>query len=226
MTVIYFSPGSDLNVSTYTKVYPQFLSDPQISHKSKVLVAIFSAPQNIQARTEIRQTWAQNSLKSKHKTSVIFIIGQNNIDITPEIDTFQDILQINIVDSYMNLTLKSIFMVKYLSEIEGSYENLKFALKTDDDCYVNLQALSHLRGRQSKLANQIIGAILDEGGNRHSVIRDKRDKWAIPSWMYKGAHFPKSVSGKKLLQYILQQYQTGSDYFISSFHDLLELTYN
>ena len=44
----------------------------------------------------------------------------------------------------MNLTLKSVFILKYLSDINGLSKNLKTVMKTDDDCYVNIQALAHL----------------------------------------------------------------------------------
>ena len=64
--------------------------------------------------------------------------------ISDEIKVFSDILVVNVIDSYMNLTLKSVFILKYLSDINGLSDNLKTVMKTDDDCYVNIQALAHL----------------------------------------------------------------------------------
>ena len=58
--------------------------------------------------------------------------------INEESEKHRDILVVNVLDSYMNLTLKSVFMLKYLSDISGLYESLQTVLKTDDDCYVNI----------------------------------------------------------------------------------------
>ena len=55
-----------------------------------------------------------------------------------EQDIYEDILQEDFVDSYNNLTLKSILTLKY-------YANLKkdklLLLKTDDDSYVHVGEL-------------------------------------------------------------------------------------
>ena len=46
---------------------------------------------------------------------------------------FGDLLQSPFVDSYNNLTLKSLFILKYFTQ--STYRTL---LKTDDDSYINL----------------------------------------------------------------------------------------
>ena len=77
----------------------------------------------------------------KHKTEVNFVLGlQGSMSdvINEESEKHRDILVVNVLDSYMNLTLKSVFMLKYLSDISGLYESLQTVLKTDDDCYVNI----------------------------------------------------------------------------------------
>ena len=44
--------------------------------------------------------------------------------ISDEIKVFSDILVVNVIDSYMNLTLKSVFILKYLSDIiNTTYSN-------------------------------------------------------------------------------------------------------
>ena len=46
-----------------------------------------------------------------------------------------DILVEDFVDTYNNLTLKTVFTLKYAS----SLVNLKYLFKSDDNCYLNLQ---------------------------------------------------------------------------------------
>ena len=64
-----------------------------------------------------------------------------------------DILQETFQDSYNNLTIKSIFILKYYV---GAADNLgnKFLLKTDDDSFVHLEALWDLaKSRMAKKSN-------------------------------------------------------------------------
>ena len=68
-----------------------------------------------------------------------------------------DILQETFQDSYNNLTIKSIFILKYYV---GAADNLgnKFLLKTDDDSFVHLEALWDLaKSRMAKKSNNLIG---------------------------------------------------------------------
>ena len=55
-----------------------------------------------------------------------FVLGDEGYSlsevINEEAEQHQDILVVNVLDSYMNLTLKSVFMLKYLSDITGLYE--------------------------------------------------------------------------------------------------------
>ena len=67
-----------------------------------------------------------------------------------------DILQETFQDSYNNLTIKSIFILKYYV---GAADNLgnKFLLKTDDDSFVHLEALWDLaKSRMAKKSNNLI----------------------------------------------------------------------
>ena len=58
---------------------------------------------------------------------IFLIIGEQNI--------FRDILQDDFMDSYNNLTLKSIFTLKFFSDL-GNQNLLLF--KTDDDSFVHI----------------------------------------------------------------------------------------
>ena len=68
-----------------------------------------------------------------------------------------DILQETFQDSYNNLTLKSIFILKYYVGVADNLGN-KFLLKTDDDSFVHLEALWDLaKSRMAKISNNLIG---------------------------------------------------------------------
>ena len=78
-------------------------------------------------RQAIRKTWAKDqAILPAH---VIFLLGKTYNDEVPvppmnhsleeEIATFNDILQASFQDTYANLTLKSMFMLKYGTELKG-----------------------------------------------------------------------------------------------------------
>ncbi len=60
------------------------------------------------------------------------------------------------MDSYNNLTLKTIHILKYFSG--PAAETANFLLKTDDDSFVNLAALHDLvKARIEKKSDNLIG---------------------------------------------------------------------
>ena len=136
---------------------PQFLTLPsRKSDQTTTLILVTSSPKNREARFQIRNTWAEANITKKYNIEVNFVLGvdkEENYDVSDEIEVFSDILIVNVIDSYMNLTLKSVFILKYLSDINGLSKNLKTVMKTDDDCYVNILALAHL------IKNNSIGKI-------------------------------------------------------------------
>ena len=68
-----------------------------------------------------------------------------------------DILQETFQDSYNNLTIKSIFILKYYVGVADNLGN-KFLLKTDDDSFVHLEALWDLaKSRMTQKSNNLIG---------------------------------------------------------------------
>ena len=186
----------DLNVKNYL-VPPLFLTKPDLPRSVDILIMVTSAPKNIQARNEIRNTWGHPQVLEKYRIGLVFIAGQCN-QCTPEINLNQDILNINIVDNYMNLTLKSVYMLKYLEELQLNKARKVSVLKTDDDCYVNVPALARLV-KHNKPGLNIIGfPLVDTSNKKLKVNRPKPgvdNKWAIPYWMYQGEYFPLAVSG-------------------------------
>ena len=78
-------------------------------------------------------------------------------ELEEEQETYGDILQESFVDSYNNLTLKSIEILKYFVESSDTLGN-KFLLKTDDDSYVHLESLWDLaKSRLVKKSNNLMG---------------------------------------------------------------------
>ena len=116
-----------------TKIWPTSAC-PQNDSSSKsedlfLLVIVFSAIKNFNERQTIRDSWASdlamdNSIDHETPNSqVIFLLGHVGgiindsiplqINVTKESETFGDILQEDFIDSYANLSLKTLMMLKW-----------------------------------------------------------------------------------------------------------------
>jgi beta-1,3-galactosyltransferase 1 len=117
----------------------------QVRPKTYVLIVCQSSfgEAGYELRQAIRQSWASES--KILPATVIFLLGDprnstRQAELQNESDEFGDILQENFIDAYNNLTLKSMFMLKFVEGLisMAPEESVKFLLKVDDDCFVNL----------------------------------------------------------------------------------------
>lgn len=101
-----------------------------------LLIYVHSTPSNMKNRVIIRETWAKRALFPQ--TRLVFMLGSTHdqelarrIDL--ENDLYNDIVQQDFLDSYRNLTLKSIMALDWVVK---HCPNAKYVLKTDDDVIV------------------------------------------------------------------------------------------
>ncbi|XP_021201724.2 uncharacterized protein LOC110384650 [Helicoverpa armigera] len=139
---------------------------------------------------------------------VVFLLGlptndndstiQNKIE--EESEKYADIIQEGFIDSYNNLTLKSIMMLKWINN--NCNNSVRYILKTDDDMYINVPNLiDNLRNRSKKFdamtqghntkEYMLIGDLIC--GAR--PVLDSSNKWYSPRYMYGGRVYPKYLSG-------------------------------
>ncbi|RNA03629.1 beta-1-3-galactosyltransferase 1-like [Brachionus plicatilis] len=156
-------------------------------------------------RQQIRETWANKSLFKNIRT--VFLVGlSNNVSINQllaeESQTYEDIVQEDFIDSYENLTLKTIMGLKWLTEY---CSNAKFALKTDDDVVVNMPVLE--RYIEKLECDKVYMGYTEV---RPRVNRKKESKFYI--------------SEKEYEKKFYDSYQFGVGYFLSK--DLYSKFYN
>ena len=162
-----------------------------------ILVIVFSAMSNFQERQTIRDSWASEAA-SLPQTKVIFLLGTignltNNLqsNVTHESDIHDDILQEDFIDSYANLTVKSLMLLKWFNK---SCKNISHVLKTDDDAYINLKNLHNLVTKNKK-TDLLMGTLIC--GNK--PIRDPYNKHFSPKYMYGKTHYPNYLLGTAYL---------------------------
>lgn len=156
-----------------------------------LVVVVCVAPANFKQRMTIRETWG-SVVRTNTEIRLIFMIGhtlntQIQTQIKNESSHYHDIVQENFLDSYRNLTLKSVAMLKWTFTYCPSAQ---YVLKADDDMFVNLEylinVLKHRRLKNTVIGMQIVGA---------RPIQDKNSKWYTPPWMFNGSVYPNYCSG-------------------------------
>nr|CAG4648786.1 EOG090X0A8N [Polyphemus pediculus] len=166
-------------------------------HHPFLLIVVCSSVGNFEARNAIRQTWMsfRPNQTAPYNIRMAFLLGQTfnesrQNDVIAESEMHSDIIQEGFHDSYLNLTLKSVMMLKWVTTY---CPQVTFVLKTDDDMFVNVPALVHhlaqpaIRHRK----DLIVGSLFC----RVAPIKDLHSKWYSPQFMFSGKEYPDYVSG-------------------------------
>lgn len=179
-----------------------------------LLVVVCSAVHNSEARKAIRETWASStsSLRENNRSNevvphplkevfVVFLLGDPDNStlqsvVEEESRRFGDIVQEGFIDSYNNLTVKSVMLLKWVTQRCSS---ALYVMKTDDDTMVNLQSLQlFLKSHQSSLVKPRTKKVPLLVGNLICGARpilDSTHKWYMPRYIFPGRTYPNYLSG-------------------------------
>ena len=173
-----------LSKSDYNRLYNltdfRFLINHKTCRRSnsdvnpRLVFLVYSSVDNIDHRNTIRNTWGYHD-----PMSVIYFLlaavpdnREKQQSIIEEDNQYQDIIQGNFIDSYYNLTYKTIMALKYVTY---HCPHVDFFLKIDDDHFINTPYLYHLikNGPFYKPKNFIFGY-----GIEHSKV-PRQGKWQV-----------------------------------------------
>ncbi|KAK9500284.1 hypothetical protein O3M35_001572 [Rhynocoris fuscipes] len=188
--------GWEMNVTRETRAYiiPEnettLISGREICQDTflRILIVVCSAPENLAQRNAIRETWASHNIST---VKVAFLLGwPSNTSlqsfIEEESNEYKDIIQENFIDSYNNLTVKSVMMLKWFLH---NCPSPRYLMKTDDDMYVNVANLSSLLSKSN--SSLLIGSLIC----RARPILDINNKWYVPKYIYHKSFYPNYLSG-------------------------------
>lgn len=105
--------------------------------------------------------------KQEYKNELKFML-QNAI--TEENRQYNDIIQEKFHDTYNNLTLKSVMMLKWVT---SNCAQAKYLMKTDDDMFVNIPALLKTLQPRSPATGILLGSLICNA----KPILDPNNKW-------------------------------------------------
>ncbi|KAL3205349.1 hypothetical protein MRX96_011245 [Rhipicephalus microplus] len=156
---------------------------------------IASAPFNTRRRNAIRSTWGRPSTEQarrftqgKSSTTIVpmFLVGEceehsQSRLIREEAREFGDMLVGTYLDTYRNLTLKTIHGFLWVTD----HLSPSFVLKTDDDCFVNVDVLLDVLAETVVFQSEPVEATIARTSSvrelTHSVDVDVRDLVATQS---------------------------------------------
>ncbi|XP_070388839.1 beta-1,3-galactosyltransferase 5-like [Dermacentor albipictus] len=162
-------------------------------------IVVCSAVDHFEQRAAVRDTWARDA--AARGSSVFFIIGFD--DNTPsgmilqervanESARYGDIIQANFRDTYRNLTLKSMFLLKWAFMY---CSRAQFLLKADDDVFVNVDNLVRfllaLRNGKRRTGPFVVSYMR----RNRTAERDLAHKNYLPQSVFANDNLPLYASG-------------------------------
>ena len=163
---------------------------------SYIAIAVQTAIQSRDIRDAIRSSWGEPSNLLKYNASLYFFMGKpadekKQGDIDTEKEQHHDVIQLNLIDSYYNLSLKSIESIRWVNKHCGG--DVKYVIKQDDDTFVNLTQLRDVlqRFERENKTEFITGRV-----RWHSkVVRNTGTAFDISYEAWNGTSWPPACTG-------------------------------
>lgn len=183
-----------------TDLFLREIPSPDCCLQCIVIILIISAPENIEKRNAIRDTWClQHSYYQDvigRKWQCVFLIGQarNSVfmaRVKREMRQHRDILLGSYRDTYRNLTLK-VFHGFYWADTQCKPD---FVLKTDDDCFVNTKLLYLMLSNYTVQKSDLYVGNVYLNVAKRVVVRNSESKWALKRTDYEERYYPAYASG-------------------------------
>lgn len=179
----------------YAPLFPCDGDDSSDVQPADVIILVTSAVDNREQRDAIRNTWGRHlPFRDDLNTSIrlVFVLGRPIDDVTSrrverETKFHRDVIVGDFVDSYQNLTLKSLYALRWS---EQHCTSAQYNVKTDDDVFVNIAQLDAVISEQIRGAgSNMIGACV-----AHAQVM-RAGRWKLSESSYKPTHFPPYCNG-------------------------------
>lgn len=192
--------------TTYHVAYPckynYILNESERCQNDKpfLILMVPVAPNNREARDAIRNTWGSEKMVMDKVVSLFFLLGLPGHErreelqqkILQESGEHHDIIQSNFLDSYKNLTIKTMVIMEWLATY---CQNATYAMKIDSDMFLNVYTLVNML-LQAPRENYMTGLVAKGA----IVLRNPNSKWFLPKYVFPEDFYPPYALG---LGYVL-----------------------
>ncbi|KAG8431558.1 hypothetical protein GDO86_018183 [Hymenochirus boettgeri] len=162
-----------------------------------LVLLVASVSHDLDSRMAVRETWGNESNYGDVDVVTVFLVGLSPVmtdkgqkRLEEENSIYGDIVQQDFMDTYYNLTLKTLMGIEWVAKY---CPTASYVMKTDVDIFLNVEYLvySVLLPGSPVHKNFFTGRILE---NR-SPNRDNDDKWYVPQEIYPNNLYPPYCSG-------------------------------
>ncbi|KAL0159870.1 hypothetical protein M9458_043595, partial [Cirrhinus mrigala] len=178
----------------YPRNYKFIIDQPKICEEQKpfLVVLVPVPPGDTEARNGIRRTWGGEKVVGSKVVVVLFMLGLhsgNDEEIIQEqlhneSQQYKDLLQSNFLDSYKNLTIKTMMMMEWLSM---NCQQVSFAMKVDADVLINMNNLINMLVSLNPVPTNYMTGLVWYAS---PVIRNPFNKFFLPYDVYPKDTYP------------------------------------
>ncbi|XP_053388197.1 beta-1,3-galactosyltransferase 1-like [Mercenaria mercenaria] len=124
-----------------------------------ILILITTVSDHFEIRQTLRSTWLNYTRKNTANVRYVFLLGDRSgfalrTSIIKENAKYKDIVKGNFIDSYRNLTYKTMLGLKWTVSF---FSKARFVLKTDEDVFVNIPNILKLIYNKSEDFDKTLG---------------------------------------------------------------------
>ncbi|NP_001122271.1 uncharacterized protein LOC798349 [Danio rerio] len=175
------------------------LDEPDICKQRNPFLVLMVpvAPYEVKARNAIRSTWGNETTVQGKAVLTLFLVGltvgadseKAQQQLEEESRQHRDLIQSNFVDSYFNLTIKTMVIMDWLAtRCPQAY----YSMKIDSDMFLNVDNLvTLLSAPNTPRENYITGVLM----RNRFVVRNKNSKWYVSEELYPEPKYPTYLLG-------------------------------
>ncbi|XP_012709484.2 beta-1,3-galactosyltransferase 1 [Fundulus heteroclitus] len=188
-------PGGLQYHQAYPRNYQFVMDNSDVCKKNPPFLVLMVpvAPKNIAARDAIRQTWGKYGVIQGEVVRTLFMLGlDGGVDVEKlkqEDQQHHDLIQSNFMDTYLNLTIKTMVIMDWLAT---RCPTAAYAMKVDSDMFLNIDNLVlMLQKPGTPKLNYLTGMLMWD----RPVIRSKNSKWYVSEDLYPDPKYPTYTLG-------------------------------
>ncbi|XP_068431445.1 beta-1,3-galactosyltransferase 5-like [Clinocottus analis] len=183
----------------YPSEYHFVINEPKACEQQKPFLVLIVpvAPDNRAHRDVIRSSWGGEREVEGRAVVLFFLMGlhggsgagmpQPDKQLLQESREHRDLLQSDFLDSYKNLTIKTMVMLEWL---DAHCPGASYAMKIDSDMFLNVPMLVGMLANAPR-TNYMTGLVQ---GNA-AVLRQRTSKWFLPEEIFPSPSYPRYALG-------------------------------